>query len=135
MQSGPLVVLGLSSNSGASSSISSPSQDSSSTPKSTSSSPASERSDELAPGNWSRNLASDSKDSNDRLGDLPKWLEEFTDNLDQIRNVLRKWHQGSTVFSLTSLKIEIAISVAKQNNKGSLQKTHWRSSTSSGKVW
>ena len=44
----PLVVPGLSS-----SSSTSPSQDSSSTPSSTSSSPTSERSDELAPGNWS----------------------------------------------------------------------------------
>ena len=66
----PLVVLGLSSNSGTSSSSTSPPQD----PSSTSSSPASERSDELAPGSWSRNPARDSKDSTDRLRDLPEWL-------------------------------------------------------------
>ena len=38
----------------------------------------------------------------DRLRDLLERLEEF------IRNVLQKWHPGSTVFLLTSRKIEIA---------------------------
>ena len=54
----------------------------------------------------------------------------------QIRNVLRKWHQnqGSTVSFLTSQKTEIVKS-ALQNDNGSLQKTHWRSSTSSRNVW
>ena len=73
----PMVVPGLSS-----SSSTSPSQDSSSTSTSTSSAPASERSDELAPGNWSRNPARDSENSNDRLRDLPERLEEFTENLE-----------------------------------------------------
>ena len=40
------------------------------------------RSDELAPGNWSRNPSKDSKDSNDCVWDLPEWLEEFADNLE-----------------------------------------------------
>ena len=65
-----------------SSSSASPPHDSSSTSTSTSSSPASERSDELAPGNWSRNPARNSENSNDRLRDLPEWLEEFTGNLE-----------------------------------------------------
>ena len=56
-----------------------------------------------------------------RLRDLPEWLEEFTDNLEdtevsalatlpmtQIRTVLRKWQAGSTVFILFSTKTEIA---------------------------
>ena len=78
------------------------------------SSPASERSDEFAPGNWSWNPARDSQNSNDRLRNLPEWLEDFTENsentkmvvpahtflMTQIRNAVRKWHQGSTVFYL-----------------------------------
>ena len=59
----------------------------------------------------------------DPLADLPYWLQDFKDNLqeqncmhphtvlrNQIRNFLRKWqqNQGSTVFILTSQKTEIA---------------------------
>ena len=73
----PMVVPGLSSSSSAS-----PSQHSSSA----SSSPATERCDELAPRNWSRNPARDSKDSNDRLRDLPEWLVEHTFLRTQILN-------------------------------------------------
>ena len=73
----PMVVPGLSS-----SSSTPPSQDSASTSTSISSSPASERSDELAPGNVSHNPARDSENSNDRLRDLRQWLEEFTRNLE-----------------------------------------------------
>ena len=77
-----MVVPGLSSNCGTSASPTSPSQDSSSTPSSTPSSPASERSDELAPGNCSCDPSRDqSSISDDRLRDLPEWLEEFTENL------------------------------------------------------
>ena len=73
----PLVVPGLSTNSGSVSSSTSPSQDSSSTP----SSPATERSDEPAPGNWretdpiiqNQNEKRDGKrDSDERLRDLPE---------------------------------------------------------------
>ena len=42
----------------------------------------------------------------------------------QIRNGLRKWHPGSTVFILTSHKTEIA-KLANQDDEGSFQKTHW----------
>ena len=54
----------------------------------------------------------------------------------QIRNFLRKWYQnqGSIVLKLTSPKTKIA-KFANQNDKGSLQQTHSRSSTSSRKVW
>ena len=109
-----VVVPGLSSSSSAS--------PSSSTSTSTSSSPASERSDELAPGNWSRNPARNSIDSNDslqrlpglrssqKISKIPKCLHPHTLLMTQIRSVQRKWHQGSTVFVLTSEKTEIAIS-------------------------
>ena len=60
----PLFVPGLSSSSGTSSSSTSPPQDSSST----SPSPELQRSDEQAPGDCCR--------------ELPQWLEEFTDNLE-----------------------------------------------------
>ena len=39
-------------------------------------------SNEIAAGNWSRNPASDSENSNDHLRDLPEWLEEFAENLE-----------------------------------------------------
>ena len=83
----PLVVPGLSSSSDTSSSSTSLPQDSSST----SSSPATERSDEPAPGNWretnpiiqnQHKNSNGNQDSDDRLRDLPEWLEEFADNLE-----------------------------------------------------
>ena len=55
------------------------------------------------------------------MRDLPEWLEEFTENLEDtevpalhtflmthIRNGVQKWHPGNTVFVLTSRKVEIA---------------------------
>ena len=82
----PLVVPGLSSNSGTSSSSTSLPQDSSST----SSSPATERSDDQAPGNWrdspktktNFNKRDNNRPSGDRLRDFPEWLAEFTENLE-----------------------------------------------------
>ena len=72
------VVSGLSSNPVASSSSASTPQDSSCT----SSSPATERRGELAPGNWrdsptTQNIFTrdNNRDSDDRLRDLPEWLE------------------------------------------------------------
>ena len=75
----PIVVPGLSSNSGTSSSSASPPQDSSRA----SSSPAPERSDEPAPGNWRYSPKSQNKNKEEgnnqatksRLRDLPEWLE------------------------------------------------------------
>ena len=98
---------------------------------SSSSSSVSERSDELAsrrlvpfPKIQNQNkMRSDRKNSDDPLADLPEWLEEFKENLEdtalhasahtlrtQIQNVLRKWqqNQGNTVSPLTSQKTEIA---------------------------
>ena len=80
----PLVVPGLSTNCGSDSSSTSPPQDSSSS----SSSPVLERSDAIAPRKWCRSTPKtqnkkkdDSRDSDDRLRDLPEWLEEFTEDL------------------------------------------------------
>ena len=81
----PLVVPGLSTNSGSASFSTSPPQDSSSS----SSSPVLERSDGIAPGNWfdpsktqnTNKKRHDRKNSDIRLRDPPEWLEEFTDNL------------------------------------------------------
>ena len=55
----------------------------------------------------------------------------------QIRNGLRKWQksQGSIVFLLTSQNAEMRRLLENQTNKGSLRKTHWRSSTTRRKVW
>ena len=81
----PLVVPGSSTSSGSNSSSTSTLQDLSST------SPAQERSDELAPREWcgshpktqNKNKKRDgNRDSDERLRDLPEWLEEFTDNLE-----------------------------------------------------
>ena len=83
----PLVVPGLSSNSGTSSSSTSLPQDSSSTPPS----PASSRSDETyyqAPGDRrddpppKKKNEDNNQASEDQLGDLLEWLEEFTDGLE-----------------------------------------------------
>ena len=83
----PLLVLGLSSESRASSSSTSLPQDSSSTPPS----PATERSDDLAPGNWrdspkNRNKflqRDNNRASGDRLRDLPYWSQGFKVNLEE----------------------------------------------------
>ena len=82
----PLTVPGLSSSSGTRSSSTSPPQDSSST----SSNPELQRSDEQAPGDQRDSTKSQNKNkkesnnqaTGDRLRDLPGWLEEFTDNLE-----------------------------------------------------
>ena len=50
------------------------------------------------------------RNSDDRLADLPEWLEEFKENLvdtylrNQIQNIQQKWqrNQGSTVLKPTS---------------------------------
>ena len=80
-----------------------------------------------------KNKRNGNRDSDDRLRDLPEWLEEFTDRTQkclcpqtllrtQIRNVLRKWHrnQGSTVFTLSSQKTEIEKCVCEPNVQGLL---------------
>ena len=121
----PLVVPGLSSNSGTSSSFTSLPQDSSST----SSCPATERCDELAPGNWHDSPKTQNKNkkrdinraSEARLRDLPEWSKKFKENL-QDTEVLPPAHIShdldserptkvaprSTVFLLASQKTEIA---------------------------
>ena len=87
---------------------------------------SSKRSDELAPRNCSRDPPKTqnkkskefyNRASDDRLRDLPEWLKEFTENLedtevpatahishDSDSESLQQWHSGSTVFTLTSQK-------------------------------
>ena len=103
----PLVVPGLSSRSTTTSSSPSPPQD-----LSISLDPANTRSHEGVAGNCSERI--------------PEWLEDFAENLErsekhpqpqillvsQIRNVLSKLHQGSTVFLLTARKTQIARSAS-----------------------
>ena len=65
-----------------------------------------------------------------RLRGLPDWLEVIskiqtcrhphTLLMTQVRNVLRKWHPGSTVFVLTSQKTEMAKSASEQILRGLL---------------
>ena len=48
--------------------------------------------------------------------------------MSQIRNLQEKWYR-EIVFLLTFRNTEMRSVLANQNDKGSLQKTHWRSST------
>ena len=115
----PLVVPGLSSSSGPSSSSTSTSQDLSS------SGPAPERRDDPAAGNWSEtNPITTNQNKKTTVCEifLNGWrsaqtvyrtqycLHPYTFLRTHIRKVLRKWHQnqGGTVFILTSQKTEIA---------------------------
>ena len=82
----PMVVPGLSSNSGTSSSSTSPSQDSSSTSSSAHQSEVASSHQETARATHKKTQNKSTKRDNnrasdDRLRDLPDWLEEFTDNL------------------------------------------------------
>ena len=147
----PLAVPGLSATSGSNSSSTSTLQDFSST------SPAEERSDDLVPGRSSGSLPktqnqnkkrNGNRDSNDRLRYPPEWLEEFTDNLEDTEvsapvhisqnsdserptKVVSRKHR---IFSLLERR-ELRNTQANQNDKGSLEKTHWRRSTTSRKAW
>ena len=53
----------------------------------------------------------------------------------QIRNVLRKWCRGAQYLHSLPEGPKLRHLLENQDNWGSLQKTHWRSSTSSRKVW
>ena len=131
----PLVVPGFSTNSGSSSSSTTLPRESlgpralqnsgNRVASSSSSESVSERSDELATRRLEQeSLGSDKKVANDPLADLPFWLEDFTDNLEPTE-VHAPAHgsqelrfgtscesgneiAGSTVFSLTSRKTELA---------------------------
>ena len=146
---------GLSSNSGTNASSNWPSQGSSST----SSSPASEWSDELPPGNWSRDFPKNPIPkfqktdkigfrttvceifqsgwrSSQKISKIQKCLHPRTFVMTQIRNGLQKWHPEEAQY-LNSLpkRPKLRSMLANQDDKGSLQRTHWRSSTSSRKKW
>ena len=93
----------------------------------------------------------DSRDSDDRLRDLSEWLAVCTENLENAEfacigtqfSGLRfrtscesgiKIKEAQCLLSLPKRR-KLRSLFANQNDKGSLQKTHWRSSTSSRKVW
>ena len=137
----PPVVPGLSSNSGTSSSSTPPPQDSSST----SSSPATERNNDRAPGNWrdspktqNRNQKRDeSRDSDDHLRDLPEWLEEFTENIEDTEVPATAQSSGlrfGTSYESGVQEAQYVCTLPERpklrslqgnlDDKGSLQKTH-----------
>ena len=146
----PIYVPRLSVNSGSSSSSITAPEDSSS--------PVLERSEGLAPGDWTRptpktknqNKNRDDKNSVGLLEDILDWLTEFKENL--VEELPAFAHSSPGTDFGTSCKSGDKITEAQywnsfserstlrrkledQNDKGSLQKTHWRSSTSSRKVW
>ena len=118
---------------------------------SSSSGPASGRSDEYAPGNWhdtdpitqnQNEKRNGSRDADDRLRDLPEWLEEFTDNLEDTETpVPAHVSQDSESERPTKRGIKIKEAMychslpkrpelrsmfANQKYEGSFKKTHWR---------
>ena len=125
-----IVVTGMLSSSGASSSSTSLSPVSSRT---SSSSPAEVRSDDEALGNR-RDLPNTQKPKNkkscktsqsgrrssQKISKIQKCLQSHTFLMTQIRNVLRKWHQ----FSLPE-RPKLRILLADQDDQGSLQESHW----------
>ena len=87
----------------------------------------------------------------DRMRDLLEWLEEFADNLED-SEVPVPAHSSQDTDSERSTKVvsksrkhsiythfrkrpKLRSLFANQNDKGSLQKTHWRSFILSRKVW
>ena len=86
--------------------------------------------------------------SGNRLRDFPKWLEESTDNLEDTEVPARAHisHDSESerqtkvasrkncVFFSLPTRPKLRSLLANPNHKGSLQKTHWRSSTSSRNV-
>ena len=85
------------------------------------------------------------------MADLPEWLEELPDNLGDTElsasahssqesnpehptKVATKWRKHS-IYTHFPKWPRLRRMLENQNNKGSLQKTHWRSSTSCRKVW
>ena len=109
------------------------------------------RSDETSSGKLGKeSWESDKKDENDPSADMAVWLEDFTDNLIshrsacvhqhtflriRVRNILRKWHPGSAFFHSLPERPKLRRLLENQNNESLLHKTHWRSFTTSRKVW
>ena len=142
---------GLSTSSGSNSSSTSTSQD-------LSTSSAQEHSDELAPRESSGSPSTtqnknkkrdDSRDADDRLRYLPEWLEEFHRKSRRCRRARTRTHfarlrfgtscqsgtQEEQYFYSLPKSSKLRSMLANQDDKGSLQKTHWRSFTSSINVW
>ena len=73
--------------------------------------------------------------SSQRISKIQKCLHPRTFVMTQIRNGLQKWHpeESQYLYSLPK-RPKLRSMLANQDDKGSLQKTHWRSSTSSRKM-
>ena len=88
----------------------------------------------------------DRKNSDGSLADLPEWLEEFTENLEESElpadaytshdsdlerpTKLETKSRKHIIYTHVPKVKKLRSLLANQNDKGSLQKTHWRSSTS-----
>ena len=96
--------------------------------------PARMRSNEGATENFSEGVAGNCNGEG-----IPEWLEDFTESLEiavtQIRNVLSKWHHGSTVF-LRTLPEDQNCEVCKLTKitRAPCRKKNWKFSTSSREV-
>ena len=74
--------------------------------------------------------------SSQRISKIQKCLHPRTFVMSQIRNGLQKWHPEESQYLYSFPKRpKLRSMLANQDDKGSLQKTHWRSSTSSRKKW
>ena len=93
---------------------------------------------------------SNNQATGDRLRDLPGWLQEFTDNIEDTETpvladvpqdsesersakVVSKFLETQYLYSLPK-RPKLRSMLANQDDKGSLQKTHWWCSTSSNWV-
>ena len=79
----------------------------------------------------------DRKNSDDPLEDLLEWSEEFRENQEDTElpaSAGIKIKDARYLYSLPE-RSKLRSMLANQNDKGFLQKMHWRSSTSCRKVW
>ena len=146
----PVVLPGLSSSSSASSSSTMLPQDSS-----VSSNPPSSRSDEGVSGNWRRPPKTQNKKkgddqgaAGDRLRDLPEWLEDFTENLEDTEmpapaNIshdsdserpMKVAPRNHSIYNHLPKSQNCEVCKQTKIHKGSLQKANWECRTSGSEV-
>ena len=85
----------------------------------------------------------DKKNSKDPLADLPYWLQDFKENHQETELHASAHsspesdleHPTHSIYTHFPEDRHCDVCFENQKDKGSLQKTHWRSSTSSRKVW
>ena len=85
-----------------------------------------------------KSLSDDKQDAKDQLGDMPFWLQDFTDNLkvpEMPAPAHSSWDSRNHSAYTLPEKPKLRRMLANQDDKRSLQNTHWRSSTTSRKVW